>query len=685
MIEQGQPYPIGTTCDADGVNFSVWSGGAERIELCLFGHDGQQVQKHELPAKTDDVWHGYLPGCKAGQRYGYRAHGRYAPDEGLRFNSHKLLIDPYARELSGDFRWSPEVFDFIRDDGALRLNDADSAGCVPKSVVTGEAGKKMHKAPAISWAETIIYEANVRGYTMRHPGIAKNERGTFRGMKNRGILEYLKALGITTIELMPVHEFIDEAALTKQSLRNYWGYNPINFFAPAGRYANGNARHEFREMVNAIHDAGIEVLLDVVYNHTGETDCFGPSISFRGIDNLAYYRTVQGNPGEYINDTGCGNTINADHPAVREMIQDSLRYWATDMGVDGFRFDLATITARSENGFSAEHPLLQQIANDNTLRSLKLIAEPWDIGPGGYQLGNFPVGWAEWNDQYRDSVRRYWRGDARATAEVARRLHGSSDFFEKAGRSPAASINYVSAHDGFSLADVVSFEQRHNKANGENNKDGHSHNYSRNYGAEGETKDSGILSVRRKQRLNMLATLLLSQGTPMLLAGDEFGNSQQGNNNAYAQDNETGWLDWSGLAIDPEFRDQVSALIQLRQHTALIGQDRFLHAAEEIQWWHPDGRPMQPDDWLDCAAFALLLSTADDDTESAVRSVALLMNSSGNTVDFRLPADENGLNWQTVYTTSDSNLLEFENSQWQLNLEPRSLLVCTVSMDDRAA
>jgi glycogen operon protein len=677
MIERGRPLPLGTTSDTDGVNFSIWSAGADCVELCLFGESGQEMQKLELPGQTGHVWHGFLPGCKAGQRYGYRIHGTYAPDEGLRFNPNKLVIDPYARELSGDFRWSPEVFDYVRRGDSLQMSKQDSAAFLPKSVVVADIAKRMHTSPAIPWPETIICEANVRGYTMRHPAIPKDQRGTFRGMRNKEILGYLKAIGITTIELMPVHEFIDELALTKRGLRNYWGYNPINFFTPAARYSRGSARHEFREMTDAIHDAGFEVLIDVVYNHTGETDSFGPTISFRGIDNLGYYRTVPGEPGQYINDTGCGNTINADHPRVCEMILDSLRYWATDMGVDGFRFDLATITARTADGFTKEHPLLKGIASDKVLKGLKLIAEPWDIGPGGYQLGNFPAGWSEWNDKYRDSIRRYWRGDAGEAAEFARRLHGSSDIFENSGRGPTASINYVSAHDGFTLADAVSYEHRHNEANGEDNQDGHSHNFSNNCGVEGETDNAEIIAERRQQRLNMIATLLLSQGTPMLLAGDEFGNSQKGNNNAYAQDNEIGWVDWSGLEDDPDFRDQVSKLIKLRREVALIGQDRFLHDSDEIQWWHPSGRPMQYADWPDNEALGLILRS------KANQAVALLLNPSGESVQFLLPTAESILNWPIAFTTSDLNTIQSDGNRWQAELSPHSLVVCVAGSSRR--
>ncbi len=649
MIETGRPVPLGATFDHDGVNFAIWSGAAERIELCLFDQNGHESRRYELPGQTDGTWHGYLPGCDAGQRYGYRAYGSYDPEAGLRFNPNKLLIDPYARAIAGEFSWSPNVFDFMHNGDEMLMNTSDSAPFIPKCVVcTNLAGRS--RKPAVPWSETIIYEANVRGYTMRHPAVSATERGKFRGMQNAEILAYLKSLGITTIELMPVHEFIDEEALVKRGQRNYWGYNSINYFTPASRYSISSPRQEFREMTDAIHDAGFEVLIDVVYNHTGETDRFGPTLSFRGIDNLSYYRTVPGDPGQYINDTGCGNTVNADHPRVRELILDSLRYWATEMGVDGYRFDLATVTARTANGFSDEHPLLQAIASDKVLNGLKFIAEPWDLGPGGYQLGKFPAQWSEWNDQYRNSVRRFWRGDHGEASEFASRLHGSSDIFEHSGRRPAASINFISAHDGFTLADVVSYEQRHNAANGEGNRDGHAHNFSCNYGIEGRTDSAEVLALRRKQRLNMLATLLLSQGTPMLLGGDEFGNSQLGNNNAYAQDNETGWIDWSGLHADPEFQAQVEALVNLRQSVPLIRQNRYVHDADEIEWWHPDGREMQAEDWSTNAAFAWVRYATSDMPKDGTASIAVLVNSLGENLEFVLPDTARGAEWELVWS-----------------------------------
>ena len=460
---------------------------------------------------------------------------------------------------------------------------------------------------------------------MRHPAVAEADRGKFQGMRNAGVIEYLKALGVTSIELMPVHAFIDEHHLVKRGLRNFWGYNSISFFAPSPRYAQADAVAEFRDMVRAIHDAGIEVVLDVVYNHTGEANADGPTLSFRGIDNLAYYRTEPGDHGVYVNDTGTGNTVNVDHPRVQQLIMDSLRYWHREMGVDGFRFDLATILGRTPHGYSPVHPLLEAISHDEALHDAVLVAEPWDPGPGGYQLGCFPPRWSEWNDRYRDDVRRFWRGDAGSAGDFAKRLHGSADLFERNARPPFASVNFIASHDGFTVADVVSYEHRHNEANGEGNKDGHAHNYSCNYGVEGPTDDAHIAALRRQQRLNMLATLLVSQGIPLLLAGDEFGHSQFGNNNAYAQDNETGWLDWSLLDDDPDFSRMVRNLIHLRRQEPLLRGPHFLHREAEVAWLSPDGERLSEDDWQEGRAFCLSL---------AAGRLAVLFNGSDETAVF---------------------------------------------------
>jgi glycogen operon protein len=651
-MENGSPAPLGATPDDDGVNFAVYSSVAESVELCLYTKRGKFKQSCRLPACTDGVWHGYLPRCKPGQRYGYRIHGPWRPEEGLRCNPNKLLLDPYCRDIAADFRWHDAVFDYIPGADEFTMSPVDSASYVPKSVICSPLDIALRERPAVPWSETIFYETNVRGYTMRHPEVGKKHRGTFAGMSNAAVLEYLKSLGISSVELMPVQAYIDEHHLAKRGLRNYWGYNTIAFFAPMPRFAAGDARREFVDMVNAIHDAGMEVILDIAFNHTGESDGHGPTVSFRGLDNQAYYRLELQDPAAYVNDTGTGNTLNADHPQAQALVLDCLRYWSGELGVDGFRFDLATILGRHAHGFSVDHPLLQAISEDAQLRDIKLIAEPWDPGPGGYQLGQFPDRWAEWNDQYRDTARRFWRGDADLNGEFARRIHGSADIFDHRGRSPCASVNFVTSHDGFTLADVVSYEHRHNEANGEDNRDGHAHNYSCNHGIEGDTGDEEILAGRRRHRLNLLASLLLSQGTPMLLAGDEFGNTQGGNNNAYAQDNETGWLDWSGLEDDPEFALEVRELIHLRQEWPLLRLPEYLHgetvigsSSVHIDWLNADGNEMDESDWSGPAPFKVMFAEA---SRGGVKSrVAVLFNNGDDAVDFRLP---DGQPWRVAWS-----------------------------------
>jgi glycogen operon protein len=647
MTRDGSPTPLGATVDSAGTNFAVYSSVADRVQLCLFDELGHERQSFDL-TRSDNVWHTYLADCRPGQRYGYRVHGPFDPDKGLRCNSSKLLVDPYARALSGKFAWHDAVFD---------SNDLDSAAYVPKSVVY-TPDTPIVTRPEIPWSETVFYEANVRGYTMRHPALDEADRGTFDGMRHGAVLEYLKALGITSIELMPVHAFIDENHLVEKGLRNFWGYNTISFFSPSARLAKSDAAREFRQMLRSIHEAGIEVILDVVYNHTGEGSTHGPTLSFRGLDNLAYYSTEPGLPGTYINDTGCGNTLNADHPQVQDLVIGSLRYWHETMGVDGFRFDLAPVLGRHNHGFSNAHPLLEKITTDRRLRDAKLVAEPWDPGPGGYQLGQFPDRWAEWNDRYRDTVRSFWRGDHGAAAEFAKRLHGSADVFETSGRSPAASVNLVSTHDGFTLNDVVSYEQRHNEANGEDNQDGHSHNLSRNYGVEGVSDDPVITALRRRQRLNMIATLLFSQGTPLLLAGDEFGHTQQGNNNAYAQDNEIGWLDWSNLDDDPQFVDQVRELIRLRRGIPLLRMSDYVHGRREtpdgaikLAWLRPDGQELTGHDWSEARAFTVVLSERSAD--GADSAIAVLFNAADEACAFQLPQRDNAGLWTAMFCSTD--------------------------------
>jgi len=684
MIQAGSPDRLGSYWDGQGVNFALYSSPATAVELCLFNAENQQQKCYQLPDQKDGTWHGYLPGCEPGQRYGYRVHGPWRPSEGLRFNPSKLLIDPYARALDGAFEWSGAVFDYdlstLNGAGPLQPNLTDSAATVPKCVVTGRSPAPRAMRSRIPWSETVIYEANVRGYTMCHPDIPEHERGKFRGLSNGKILEYLKMLGITSLELMPVHSYIDEAFLAGRGLKNFWGYNSINFFTPESRYAHQDAAGEFREMVNAIHDAGIEVILDVVYNHTGEGGAQGPSLSFKGIDNLAYYRTQAGHAERYVNDTGCGNTLNVDHPRVQALVLDSLTYWHREMTVDGFRFDLAPILGRTAHGFDPGHSLLQKINDHPELTTAKLIAEPWDPGPGGYQLGHFPSRYAEWNDRYRDTLRCFWRGDSNHLSSLAKHLHGSSDIFEASGRAPQASINFITSHDGFTLNDLVSYEKRHNQANGENNRDGHSHNFSSNYGVEGETGNETINELRRQQRLNMFATLLLSKGTPMLLAGDEFGNSQQGNNNAYAQDNELGWLDWKGLESDPDFAQQVQKLIHLRRALPHLASEVYLHGHSQneagwhdVEWLNPSGKRMKFHQWHNDRALTLMRPDMNDQAagdrdsgEDNPVAVAIMFNASDEPVNFNLPEMTPEAGWELVFHSTAMPPSQSGPQAWKL-------------------
>ncbi len=668
---------LGSTPDTDGTHFALYSGIAEDVELCFFNAAGDQTHTQLLSNCDAGIWHDFVPKCRAGQRYGYRVHGPWAPERGSRCNPSKLMLDPYARRIDGELVWHDAVFDYQqRDDNETLIPcTKDSAPWVPFSVVCDPASPSPHQRPRVPWKETIFYECNVRGYTMLHPGVPDDDKGKFAGMKNAEVLAYIKALGITSIELMPLQSFVDEHHLAQQNLRNLWGYNTVGFFAPMSRYAGGDPVSELCDMVRAMHDAGLEVILDVAYNHTGEAGFHGPSLSFRGIDNLTYYRVDRENPALYINDTGCGNTLNVDHPRVRELVLDSLAYFAETIGVDGFRFDLASILGRHEHGFSTTHPLLGAISSDPRLDKLKLIAEPWDPGPGGYQLGQFPSRWAEWNDKYRDTVRQFWRGDHGMSGSVAQRVHGSADIFDANDRPPFASINFITSHDGYTLTDVVSYEQRHNEANGEDNRDGHTHNYSCNYGEEGETGDAQRNALRRRQRLNMLATLLLSQGTPMLLGGDEFGNSQQGNNNAYAQDNPLGWLNWSALRTDAEFTDQVRELIWLRRETPLLRLQEYVHDSLpvqggrfEIRWINAAGEIKHDDEWSDSRSFSLLISEYGKGKSEV--SLAISINSFHEAATLELPASKRA--WRVIFASGNYDETP-QSGTTSLTLEGRTI------------
>jgi isoamylase len=550
-IWEGNSTQQGATWDGLGVNFSLFSANATKVELCLFDQTGtQEIQRIELPEYTDEIWHGYLPDAAPGTVYAYRVHGPYEPEKGHRFNPNKLVLDPYAKAHIGQLKWGPELFGYTLgaqgDD--LTLDKRDSAPLMPKCVVVDPAFTwARDRRPTIPWDQTIIYELHVKGFTKRNSKVPENLRGSFAGLARKEIIDYIRSLGVTSVELLPIHSFVNDSLLLDKGLTNYWGYNTIGFFAADPRYLASGAITEFKQMVAHFHDAGLEVILDVVYNHTAEGNERGPTLSFRGIDNASYYRLLPDKPRYYVNDTGTGNTMNLTHPRVLQMVTDSLRYWITEMHVDGFRFDLGTILGRDGAGFDQGGGFLDSCRQDPLLSQVKLIAEPWDCGPGGYQVGSFPPGWAEWNDRYRDTVRSFWKGDEGKSAEMASRLAASADLFSKRGRKPWASVNFITAHDGFTLNDLISYNGKHNEANGENNRDGNSNNLSWNCGAEGPTEDHEITKLRERQKRNMLATLFFSQGTPMLLGGDEFGRTQKGNNNAYCQDNEISWVDWEGI------------------------------------------------------------------------------------------------------------------------------------------
>jgi len=697
-IRSGLPYPLGATWDGKGVNFALFSANAAKVELCLFDAAGvREIARHTLPECTDEVWHGYLSDARPGTLYGYRVDGPYDPTHGHRFNPHKLLLDPYAKSLHGSFRWSDALFGYRLDSPRqdLSFDRRDSARGMPKCrVVDPSFTWGDDRQPDRPWPETIIYEAHLRGITKLHPAVPEALKGTAAGLSVREIIDYLKALGITAIELLPIHAFVTGRHLSQHGLANYWGYDSIAFFAPEPRYLATGSLAEFKTMVTLLHDAGIEVILDVVYNHTGEGNQLGPTLCFRGIDNASYYR-LAADPRGYVDFTGTGNTLNLSHPRVLQMVMDSLRYWVVDMHVDGFRFDLCTAPAREAHGFDPGSGFLDAVRQDPVLSRVKLIAEPWDVGPDGYQLGNFGPGWSEWNDRFRDSARRFWRGDEGVLPELAARLAGSADLFDRRARRPSSSINFVTAHDGFTLADLVSYEHKHNEANGEANSDGHNENYSVNYGAEGPIDDVAVTALRRRHRRNLLATLLFSQGTPMLLAGDEFGHGQKGNNNAYCQDNEISWLDWAGIGpTEQETIAFVRRLIALRRQYPVIRWPRFLHGhhrspegVKDITWLSPAGAEMTPEQWQDAQRRCLgLMLNGEAETQTNVNGTPIacpllifLINGGAEAEDFVLPAVPHGVGWsRLIDTASDGepakDLIGFETA---VRLDSRSVvLVC---------
>ncbi|PSJ39070.1 glycogen debranching enzyme GlgX [Sphingomonas deserti] len=655
-LESGSPYPLGATFDGLGVNFAVFSAHADAIELCLFDPSGKrEVARIALPEVTDEVFHGYLPEARPGLLYGYRAHGAYAPEQGHRFNPHKLLLDPYTRRLHGQVRWTDALHGYrVRSRKAdLSFDARDSAAATPKGVVTADAFDWTGDVrPNTPWSKTVIYEAHVRGLTRLMEEVPPEERGTFSALAHPKVIDHLKRLGITALELMPIHAFVKDRFLVEKGLTNYWGYNSLSFFAPEPLYgARGQsveATHDdLRIAIRRLHAAGIEVILDVVYNHTCEGSELGQTMSFRGLDNASYYRLQADNPRYCVNDTGTGNTLNFGSARVVQLVADSLRYWAESFRVDGFRFDLGATLGRdaADGGFDPGASLFDVLRQDPVLGRLKLISEPWDIGPGGYQLGNHPPGFAEWNDKYRDSVRRFWKGDAGLRPEFAARIAGSGDLFDRRARRPWASLNFLASHDGYTLNDLVSYEQRHNEANGEDNRDGHSDNMSCNWGAEGETGDPAILAVRGRVRRSMLVTLLCSLGTPMLLAGDEFGRTQGGNNNAYAQDNEISWIDWAAARSEEgeALTDFVARLIALRRDNELIRSGRFLYGQEEvadgvpdIDWFDESGNRLSPEDWQNPEGRALVMRRARRTDDGGIETVDLLVNGSHVPLSFTL-------------------------------------------------
>lgn len=678
-IQAGDYTILGATPDQEGTNFALFSAHAERVELCLFSDDGrQEIERIELPEYTNEIWHGYIPGLKAGSLYGYRVDGPYEPENGHRFNANKLLVDPYARELVGEINWGQAQFAYQMEDPEkdLAFDDTDSAADMPKCrVVDAKAYDwKGDAKPSIPWSSTIFYECHVKGFTQLHPAVPRNLRGTFEGLADKDIIAYVKSLGITSIELLPIHWFPDDAHLLDKGLRNFWGYNTLGFFAPASRYYGPDAMAGFRDMVRAFHDAGIEVILDVVYNHTAEGNELGPTLSFKGIDNFSYYRTLPGEPRYYINDTGTGNTINTSHPRVLQMVTDSLRYWAETMHIDGFRFDLGTILGREPKGFDQRSGFFDAIGQDPVLSKVKLVGEPWDIGPGGYQVGGFPPGWAEWNDKYRDTLRSYWRDEDGMTQDFAARVLGSGDIYDLRGRRPWAGINFITAHDGFTLNDLVSYNEKHNEANGEDNQDGHNDNQSFNYGVEGPTGDEAINMVRDRQKRNFLTTLFLSHGTPMLLAGDEFGRSQMGNNNGYCQDSEVSWVPWDNLpASAEELREFSTRLIKLRREHPIFRRDNWRDGMD-VTWFNPVGGVQTEEHWSDPGSTTIGLRLSQSDySDEGWNDVLLLFNPHDGDVDFKLPADKD--DWITVLTTTNPDAREETIEADEYRLSPRSVVV----------
>jgi isoamylase len=697
IVWPGRPYPLGATWDGEGVNFALYSEHAEKVELCLFDISGRRENfRVALPEQTDMVWHGYLPEVRPGQLYGYRVFGPYAPEQGNRFNPHKLLLDPYGKQIQGSIRWNDSHFGYRvgHKQEDLSFDRRDDAAFMPKNRVIDSAFTwGSDKPPRIPWHDTLIYELHVKGFTKCHPDVPERLRGTYAGLASAPVIEYLTRLGVTSIELMPVHAFIDDRLLVERGLRNYWGYNTIGFFALEPRYLASDSIREFKTMVKTLHSAGLEVILDVVYNHTAEGSHLGPTLSLKGIDNSTYYRLMPDNPRYYRDYTGTGNTLNMQHPRVLQLIMDSLRYWVLDMHVDGFRFDLAAALARELHEVNRLGAFLDIIHQDPVLSQVKLIAEPWDLGEGGYQVGNFPVGWAEWNDRYRDTVRSYWKGDSGTVGDLAYRLTGSSDLYAHSGRRPYASVNFVTAHDGFTLQDLVSYNDKHNEANGENNRDGNNNNRSWNCGAEGATDDPNINALRAKQKRNMIATLLLSQGVPMIYAGDAIGHTQNGNNNAYCQDNEISWINWNLKPQDRDLLSFVQRMVNLRKRHPIFRRRHFFQGrpikganVKDVLWLSSSGNEMTEEQWrnpAECCLGMFLAGQGLDETDERGRKLGdenflVLLNAHHEDIEFMLPAFSPGTRWVAWMDTSRENGLRNADTHCggaNYRLQARSMVV----------
>ncbi|RZI83995.1 MAG: glycogen debranching enzyme GlgX [Rubrivivax sp.] len=696
-LESGQARPLGATWQGDGVNFALYSSAAERVELCLYAPDGHEIRRFDLVRKLHHVWHGFVRGCVPGTLYGYRVHGPNQPQDGLRFNPSKLLLDPYAKAIVGEINWSPAHYDYelnsVDEDFSENLDD--SAPFMPKSQVVDETFDwGDDRPPNVPWRDTIFYEVHVKGLTQQHPAVPQELRGTYAGLASPPVLDHLKQLGVTSVELLPVHAFIDDQRLVESGLRNYWGYNSIGFFAPEMRYSASKSINEFKQMVKDLHAAGLEVILDVVYNHTAEGNHLGPTLCFKGIDNTTYYRLSPEDPRYYVDYTGTGNTFNSHHPVALRLMMDSLRYWVTQMHVDGFRFDLASTLGRSESAFDLNSSFFAALMQDPVLSRVKLIAEPWDLGESGYQVGGFPPGWVEWNGLYRDAVRDFWRGQEHTVAELSRRMCGSSDLYEHRGRCPTDSVNLVTVHDGFTLRDLVSYNEKHNEANGEDNRDGESHNRSWNCGEEGDTEDEAIKALRLQQQRNLLTTLFLSQGTPLLLGGDEMGRTQGGNNNGYCQDSEISWFDWDLNEDQQSLLAYVRRLIEFRKAQPGLRRNDFLNGHidddghRDVTWFDTEGREMTQEAWEQPEARTVASMfcgrhTGEFDEEGRranAETLLMLINGHHEDVAFTLPPHFTQKDWTARFDTSHADG-QPEQTAWRAGdvypLAARSMAVFT--------